>query len=214
MKDHTVSSFDIEVSRRLSRRLAGLPEGAAPPPQPAAGRYTRFSVEHVVPPPRSGPEPPPPPAPEVPAAAPPAPPPAEQRDEKLLGEVFNVDPEGLDSWEKVLAWTRSVGRADTLFVVDPEGFVLSHRGAEPTGGFEDMGAELSVIMDRLNDSEEVGGRLRWLSIEYDSRWLSTFAARAKSGGSYIIACIGEQPLFSRAREAVAQQVRNSLKHLE
>ena len=216
MKDLGVNLSDIERARELSRRLAG-PQAAAGAAVAAApiARYVQFgmpisamppsepSAEAVAPEPVAAPAELVPshptrtvaPAVAEPVAAAPAP---------------IVEPAGFESLEGMLEWCRCQLDAESAFVVDTQGFVITVDGRAAEDHFEGLGAGLSVSIERLMELDHAAGQLKWVDLEYSGRRIVAIRTHVPDHGAMVLGFIapaaGRVSRLSEVEQVAARHI--------
>ncbi len=199
MSSRAVNSSDLERARALSRRLAG--ESSAPAPSAPPKGFVRFAGRAA--PPRSAMAPAgsaaPAPVPvSVAAAAAPKPlPPA---------------PATFANWDAVLAWCLDVAQAKAAFVVDPEGFVIAHRGDWRFEDLEAVGSQLLDVKERAERIEQAGG-VRLIALELESFSLSGMILSLQDGGAMLVGFVDAKELGREGQKAIAAQITKNVERL-
>ena len=155
--------------------------------------YTRFSAAHF----RAEP---------AAVASPPA------TAEVPVPDLPAPEPMRFESWEALLDWCLGIYAAQSAFVVEPEGFVIAHRGSWSLGHLEGVGPQLLTLTQSAREIEE-GGRVRFVSFEFESFWLTGVITKREGMGDFIVAFLGEQRMTGQARELIHDQVLHNLDHL-
>lgn len=192
MSSRDGNSSDLERARTLSRRLSG--ESDAPAPSAPPTRFVRFSNRL---PPRAARAADAAPAPSpVPAAPKPLPP----------------APASFESWDALLGWCLEVTRAKAAFVVDPEGFVIAHRGDWRFEHLEAVGSQLLDVKERAERIEQAGSA-KLIALELESFSLSGMVFALEGGGAMLVGFIDSKELGREAQKAIAAQVAKDLDRL-
>jgi hypothetical protein len=188
MSSRDGNSSDLERARALSRRLSG--ESEAPAPSAPQTRFVRFSNRS---PPRAASAPAPSPVPAAPKPLPPA-------------------PASFESWDALLGWCLEVARAKAAFVVDPEGFVIAHRGDWRFEHLEAVGSQLLDVKERAERIEQAGSA-KIIALELESFSLSGMVFALEGGGAMLVGFIDPKELGREAQKAIAAQVAKDLDRL-
>ncbi|MBZ0089986.1 MAG: hypothetical protein K8H90_06380 [Thermoanaerobaculia bacterium] len=187
MSDPSAISFDLELARTLTRKLA---LGAAPAPLgwPRPRESTASAGE-------SG---------------------SSRGLRRTTGRRTSSDRRGLfaapleiKSWEVFLAWSLELTRARAGFVVDSQGFVIATRGNLPAGSFDGLGAELCYAMEQLGRVDPEAGALRALELQFEGRRLIGLRADETKVGFVVVGLLGSKPVGDELREAIVRQLRQS-----
>jgi hypothetical protein len=191
MSSRDVNSSDIERARALSRRLAG--ERNAPAPSEPKEGFVRFANRFQS---RANQ-----PAPAPAAAAAPA---AKPIPEALVS---------CENWDAMLAWCLEASGAKAAFVVDPEGFVIAHRGNWKFENLEAVGSQLLDVKERAERIEQ-GGGAKLIGLELESFSLNGMIFPLKGGGgAMLVGFIDAKELGREAQRAIATQVGHNLDRL-
>lgn len=184
MSSCDASSRDLATARTLSRRLAegeAEPERVAGVAPPDPGDYVRLRAV-----PRA--------APAAPAAAPrpvptlPAPPPGLPADEL---------------WGPLLDWCRAAARAESAFLVGPEGLLMECRGALSLDEAQTLGGTLRGLLAKARSlaSGEDAPRLS-LVVERTGSVLTGFSPVLANGDVVTIGFVGKEPVPAPLRDEV------------
>jgi len=188
MSDPSASSFDLELARALTRRLAPVaastPLDWLPPRAAGAGGAAPRAQRRTT---------------------------AGRPSSERRG-LF-VAPLHIESWEVFLAWSLELTRARAGFVVDSQGFVIANRGNLPAGSFDGLGAELCYAMEQLGRIDPEAGSLSALELQFESRRLIGLRADHTKVGFVVVGFLGSKPLGDDLREAIVRQLRRSVEEL-
>lgn len=119
-----------------------------------------------------------------------------------------------DSWESIVAWSMSISKADTGFVVDSQGFVIASRGRIPSQGVEGVGAELVCSIEQLERIDPDAGKLLSVELEFDKRSLIGFVSDPSQGNCYVMGLIAPVSMSSSHKQAIIQQISHNLANLD
>jgi len=179
MKDHGASFSDIERAREISRRITGTPQTQpAGPSEPGAQAYVPFSLSFGV---GSAP------VVSTPAA------PTKVADAAAMVQPVDYESISFESWESLLHWCREELDAESAFVVDPQGFVISLDGRLAEDGFEGIGAELSYSMEHLARITAAPGPLKWADFEFQGLRVLAVRVVVSEGAMMVFGFIAPGP---------------------
>ncbi|MEW6365450.1 MAG: hypothetical protein AB1714_12560 [Acidobacteriota bacterium] len=232
MKDLGVNLSDIERARELSRRLTG-PQGAAGAAVPAApaARYVQFGMpisamalsathpaaagapETAAAPAERAPSPAArlaAPAIAEPVPAPPSPPPIVEAVAAVPSPPPIVEPAGFESLDAMLEWCRCQLDAESAFIVDTQGFVITVGGRAAEDHFEGLGAGLSVTVEHLMGLDEAAGQLKWVDLEYSGRRLVAIRTQVPDHGAMVLGFVapaaGRVSRLSEVEQVAARHI--------
>ncbi|MDX9723713.1 MAG: hypothetical protein RBU37_23395 [Myxococcota bacterium] len=188
MKEVNVSSFSIQRALELSRLLSRSAEARTSPAASGAS-YVKFNLE---PPPAA-------PAPvalhfqkpvEAPAPAP-------------------VPPTSFHNWDELLGWLISSYPFDAVFVLDAQGFIISHQGKWSYDEVEGLGANLLLANQQAQRLDQLGLVKQLLVNVADMRLAAMQFVRADKE-SYTVGMSGahlaSEDEYRQIRELLAVQV--------
>jgi hypothetical protein len=192
MRDHGVSSSDIERARELSRRLA-FPsrQGSAQAVDTTA--YIRFPAVVQERPGRAVE------ATTTSTSAVPTP---------AVSERASAA-----SWEDLLAWLAEQLGAEAAFIVDNQGFVIANRGKIPSDGFEALGAEVYMSFEQLERVDTLAGRLIWIELEFTRRRLTALRARVPGREQMLFVAINSSAEHAGQKAAIERIVLDGMARL-
>lgn len=199
MNVRDASSFDLKFARGLSKVLSGETSDA-----PAA-QFTRFSASRFVTDAAPVPSTPPasvelkfPAASAIIAAAEPKP-------------EF-VEPKSFDDWDAVVDWSLEFAQAESAFLADFQGFLISSSGSWDFDDLEAIGIQLQSTADRANQMEGAG-HAKTLSLEFDEYFVVGLNFPAPEGGYFTLGIIGSKWVPFEKIDVIAREVRRNLSKL-
>lgn len=188
MKEVNVSSFSIQRALELSRLLSRSAEARTSPAASGAS-YVKFNLE---PPPAA-------PAPvalhfqkpvEAPAPAP-------------------VPPTSFHNWDELLGWLISSYPFDAVFVLDAQGFIISHQGKWSYDEVEGLGANLMLANQQAQRLDQLG-LVKQLLVNVADMWLAAMQFVRADKEAYTVGMSGAQLAsedeYRQIRELLAVQV--------
>lgn len=125
----------------------------------------------------------------------------------------NDTPTSFDNWESCIAWCMTMSRAEAVFVVDSQGFVIACRGRIPSQGFEGAGAELICSIEQLERIAPDSGRLSCVDLEFDKKRLIGFVATTDETEPYIVGLVSPETLTSQTKQRILQQITSNLTNM-
>jgi hypothetical protein len=115
-----------------------------------------------------------------------------------------------DSWDNCIAWCMTMTRAEAVFAVDSQGFVIACRGRAPSQGYEGAGAELICSIEQLERIAPDAGKLSSVDLEFDKKRLTGFVATQDDKEFYIVGLIAPEALSSQTKQKILHQITDSL----
>jgi hypothetical protein len=126
-------------------------------------------------------------------------------------EQKNEDlPPLFDSWDNCIAWCMTLTRAEAVFAVDSQGFVIACRGRAPSQGYEGAGAELICSIEQLERIAPDAGKLSSVDLEFDKKRLAGFVAAPDENEFYVIGLIAPEALSIQTKQRILVQITGSL----
>lgn len=197
MNEHNANSFDLLQAQQLLNMLmprsgSGVKEK---PVQLGVPNYSNLSVSNLAKRVR----------------------PSDTTDEVVKPKV-DEEPETVlqkfDSWENCIAWCMSSTRAEAVFVVDSQGFVIASRGRIPSQGFEGAGAELICSIEQLERIAPEAGRILCVDMDFDKRRIVGFVASSNETAPYVVGLVAPEPLNNETKHKITQLIVNNLPNLD
>lgn len=161
MNGNIGASSDVALARRLSRRLAGLPDGGGQDPADG-GRFAKLPGDAEAP---------------APAAS------------RTMQAVVGSAPSGVETWDAFLQWACEVATAPAAFVIDDQGFVIGSHGEVPPDGFEGTGAELSYAVGQASGINPEMGDLVLLRLAFERQGLAAVKVTAPEAGRFLLVLV-------------------------
>lgn len=119
-------------------------------------------------------------------------------------------PPVFESWDSCIAWCMTMTRAESVFAVDSQGFVIACRGRAPSQGYEGAGAELICSIEQLERIAPDAGKLFSVDLEFDKKRLTGFVAALDEKEFYIVGLIAPETLTSQTKQKILHQITSSL----
>jgi hypothetical protein len=195
MQDHNETSSDLELARRLTWKLSGPQRNRvrhllSPTLEAESKDFTR--VERTFLPIETKKE-------ETGSA--------ETDSEQICTEPIS---EEIYSFDPLLAWGKSVSGAESVFIVDSQGFVIASRGKAPADGFDAVGAEMCYKLSLLEGIESTAGKLVWADLEYNRTKIYGFRVTSEHEEDFIIGFISHSFVTDDLKRLIRHQFRRSL----
>lgn len=149
MKKYLANLSDLELAGSLSHKLLIQRAESAEEQSPDTGKYLKFSLVEDEEKETAG-------------------------DSSTKSELQEDSSLTFRSWDKLLSWCLSLSQAESVFVVDSQGFVITSWGKISKDGFEGMGAELRLAVEQLELIDPEAGSVRWIDLEFNKSKLMVF----------------------------------------
>lgn len=119
------------------------------------------------------------------------------------------------NWEGCIAWCMSLTRAESVFVVDSQGFIIANRGRIPAHGFEAAGAELICSIEQLERVAPDAGNLLWLDLDFDKNRVVGFITPPVDAAYYVVGLIApDSASFHANKWKITRDILENLSHLD
>lgn len=187
MRDHAVSSYNLEQARKLSHQLSrrGGPE--------VSGWNVAAEQRLKLPLPSK-----------------------EERSSKPTTPAMQAKkvepPPELDSWEPVIKWSLVQFGAESGFAVDTQGFVIATAGQVANDGFEAMGAELCYAMEQLERVDPASSGLVWVDLEFGRRRIVCLRVAPEEKEPMILGFVGAGTEYIAIRSQVEHVVLDAMQN--
>ncbi|MBN1656651.1 MAG: hypothetical protein JXA30_22960 [Deltaproteobacteria bacterium] len=182
MKGRKESSFDIHLASNLSHKLCKKTKVKSTlEPQNATPVYPPFIFR---------------PTQEKPPSEP------QVTEEDKLQAIPKRPESGFSSIDSFVRWCHEAINAESTFVVDSQGFVISNCGALPDEHSEGVGAELSYALEQLNRISDKENRLLCVNLDYDKQHIYGFQVAESDEEHFILGVVTRTPLEHRLKEAI------------
>jgi len=193
MIDRNVNLYDLENAQQILAALLPKQRGAVSAEKAQqVNDYVPFSSRMLPQPQKSSPTPFDPFELEIPP------------DESLIA------PTKFTAWEDCIAWCMRLMRAEAVFVVDSQGFVIASRGRIPAHGFECTGAELVCSVDQLERIDPEAGKILWVDLDYEKQHLIGFMTPVNDAEYFIVGIVSPDSSYQGKKNMVSQQILASL----
>lgn len=193
MKDHNVSSYNLQYAQQLLATLVPKPQrGTGRQPQDEAQTFVRLASLK-----------------RKPTAEPPVTDISSDATEDIQ-EAAPTPPQEFNDWESCIAWCINITRAEAAFVVDSQGFIIATRGRIPGHGFECTGAEMIYAMDQLERIDPEAGKLLWIDLDFNKRRLVGFVTPAEETAYFIVGLVGPEASYNASKNLISKHIIESL----
>ncbi|MDA8430494.1 MAG: hypothetical protein M0T70_14675 [Geobacteraceae bacterium] len=199
MKDRNANSYDLKQAQQILNALFPSAEGSTPEKQipVQAPRYLQLSKAF---PARMA---------SLPAAIPAGSLPA------IIEATGEDHPHQFSNWEGCIAWCMSLTRAESVFVVDSQGFIIANRGRIPGQGFEAVGAELICSIEQLERVAPDAGKLLWLDLDFDKSRVAGFITPPVDAEYYVVGLIApDTAAFHSNKWKITRDILENLPNLD
>ncbi|MFQ5579105.1 MAG: hypothetical protein ACE5FZ_00695 [Nitrospiria bacterium] len=113
---------------------------------------------------------------------------------------------GPDTWEKFLGWCLKVTHAETAFLMDDVGLTISSQGKLPANKAEVCGNRLMIAFEQGSQMGMEGQKIRSLSFEFDSIWVTGIRVQSGTGTALMIGMTSETQLLKETRRTIENAI--------
>ncbi|OIP42049.1 MAG: hypothetical protein AUK47_05255 [Deltaproteobacteria bacterium CG2_30_63_29] len=203
MNARDASSFDLRFARGLSKVLSGETK------ETPSAKFTRFSAARFVT------DPPAPLSAPMPALVP-----LETKFPSAsamiavaeVAPTVEVEPKVFDDWDAVVDWSLEYTQAESAFLADFQGFLISSTGSWDFDDLEAIGIQLQSTADRANQMEGAG-YAKTISLEFHEYFVVGLNFPAPEGGFFTLGIIGSKWVPFEKVDIIAREVRRNLSSL-
>lgn len=123
-------------------------------------------------------------------------------------------PPAFETWDSCIAWCMTLTRAESVFAVNSQGFVIACRGRAPSQGYEGAGAELICSIEQLERIAPDAGKLFSVELEFDKKRLAGFVTVAEEDEFFLVGLISPETLSSQTKQKILRQITLSLPNMD